>query len=66
MPKKKTPIKRVTLSVRLTQQVKSLVEDVAYMEGLTASEWVRILVMEELKRRGVLKAQPLEMQLEEG
>lgn len=65
MPGRKNTLKRNTLSIRVTPYVKRLIEDVAYMEGLTASEWVRMIIVRELKNRGVLKAIPLEEQFEE-
>ncbi len=65
MSRKKAFLKSVTLSVRVTPYVKDLIETVARMEGFTASEWVRAVVVEELKKRGALKTMPLEAQLEE-
>jgi len=64
MPKKNNPIKSATLSVRVTPYVKELIESVAHMEGFTASEWVRVIIMKELKDRGALKMMHLEAQLE--
>ncbi|KPV64440.1 MAG: hypothetical protein AOA65_0972 [Candidatus Bathyarchaeota archaeon BA1] len=42
------------LSVRVTPRVKDIVAQVAQSEGVDVSEWLRNLIVGELKGRGVL------------
>ncbi|MHA1711900.1 MAG: hypothetical protein ACTSUS_07570 [Candidatus Freyarchaeota archaeon] len=39
------------LSVRVTSRIKEVVAQVAHSEGLDVSEWLRNLIVVELKRR---------------
>jgi len=56
MPVKRGKSGRKTelLSVRVTPRIKEIVAQVAHSEGLDVSEWLRNLIVVELKRRGSL------------
>jgi len=55
MSKKRLFLKKETLNIRISPRIKRLIEQVALSEGLAASEWVRILIINELRKRGVLR-----------
>lgn len=55
MSRKRLMLKKDTLNIRISPRIKRLIEQVAYSEGLAASEWVRILIINELRRRGALR-----------
>jgi predicted HicB family RNase H-like nuclease len=46
--------KNVSLSVRVTPRLREIVVQVAHSEGLDVSEWLRNVIIEELKKRGAL------------
>ena len=54
MPKTDSETKAALLTTRVTPQIKEVVEQQSSREGLTASEWLRNLVIEELKRENLL------------
>lgn len=54
MPRIKSQVKRSSIYVRLTKNIKDLVVYQASQEGITPSEWVRNLIIKELKERKVL------------
>ena len=54
MPKIEGDIKGALLCTRVTPVIKEAVQRESQMEGLTTSEWLRNLVVKELKERGVL------------
>jgi hypothetical protein len=54
MPKTDSETKAALLTTRVTPQIKDVVEQQASREGLTSSEWLRNLVIEELKRESLL------------
>ena len=66
MSRKRLMLKKDTLNIRISPRIKRLIEQVAYSEGLAASEWVRILIINELRRRGVLRKIQVPPGLEEG
>jgi len=47
-------LKKDILNVRISPRIKRLIEQVAFSEGLAASEWVRNLIINELRKRGVM------------
>lgn len=49
MPRTRGDTKSELLCTRLTPSIKDAVEGVAAREGLTSSEWVRGLILRELK-----------------
>ena len=52
--RKKAPHKTEVVAVRLTPQLKRILEQLAYKEGLDLSAWIRNLLIKELKSRGIL------------
>ena len=56
MPRKfaYSPVKRATISVRLAPSIKDVLTQVAHTEGLDVSEWLRDLILNELRRREAL------------
>jgi hypothetical protein len=54
MPKTDSETKAALLTTRVTPQIKNVVEQQASREGLTSSEWLRNLVIRELKREDLL------------
>lgn len=46
--------KEVLLATRVTPHIKDLVQSAAYREGLYVSQWLRLLIINELKRRNML------------
>jgi len=48
--------KTTQLSVRVTPRIKEIVVQVANNEGLDVSEWLRSLIVAELRRRNALPA----------
>ena len=55
MPKIEGDAKADLLCTRVTPIIKEAVVHESHMEGLTASEWLRNLIVKELKERGVLQ-----------
>jgi len=54
LPKKRRNIKTVTLNIRISPHIKRLIDQVAFSEGMATSEWVRNLIVNDLRKRGVL------------
>lgn len=54
MPKTEVDLRGKLLCTRVTQAIKEAVVNESQMEGLTPSEWLRNLVVKELKERGAL------------
>ncbi len=54
MPRSKGVHKEALISTRVVSKIAEAVEDAANAEGLTVSEWVRNLIIKELKDRGLL------------
>jgi len=55
MPMKNSDLKSAILVTRVTPRVKDIIEREARAEGLDVSEWIRNLIIEELKKREVLR-----------
>ena len=49
--------KTILVATRVTPRIKELVEQMAYREGLNVSEWVRNIIINELKRTQMLSNQ---------
>ena len=56
MPKIKAESKGELLCTRVTQIIKEAIIHESQVEGLTASEWLRNIVIKELKERGALQS----------
>ena len=56
MPMKNSDLKSELLVTRVTPRVKDIIEHEARAEGMDVSEWTRSIIIEELKRRGALRA----------
>jgi hypothetical protein len=54
MPRTESETKDALLTTRVTPQIKEVVEQQASREGLTGSEWLRNLVIKELKNENLL------------
>lgn len=54
MPRTESETKESLLTTRVTPQIKEVVEQQASREGLTPSEWLRNLVIKELKSENLL------------
>ena len=54
MPQKTRPPKNMLLATRITPKVRDSVVQLAQREGLNVSEWLRNLIIMELKRADVL------------
>jgi hypothetical protein len=52
---KKRVTKNVIISTRINTRIYENVKQVAYLEGLSISEWLRKIVLSELKRNGMLQ-----------
>lgn len=52
MPKSSSLRKTEIIATRVTSQIKDIIESEARREGLDISEWLRNLVIEELRKRG--------------
>jgi len=51
MPKSKAGLKTTLISTRVTPDVKAKLLKEALAEGLTISEWIRVLIISETGRR---------------
>ncbi|MFQ6076532.1 MAG: hypothetical protein ACE5OY_03275 [Candidatus Bathyarchaeia archaeon] len=58
MPKSRSGLKEELVSTRVTPEIKSTILSQAQREGLTISEWLRNLVISELKARNLLPRAP--------
>jgi hypothetical protein len=54
LPKKTGTPKNVLLATRVTPRIRDIVVQMAHREGLNVSEWLRNLIIGELKRNQVL------------
>ena len=54
MPQKTRPPKNMLLATRITPRIRDSVVQMAQREGLNVSEWLRNLIIMELKRADVL------------
>ncbi len=54
MPKKTGTPKNVLLATRVTPMIRDIVEQMSQREGLNVSEWLRNLIISELKRSQAL------------
>jgi len=54
MPRKSSNPKIVLIATRVTPKIKSIIAQMAYREGLSVSEWLRNLIVVELKRNEAL------------
>jgi len=63
MPRVKSP-KNATVAFKAEPRIAGLVSQAASSEGMNVSEWIRTLMVEELKRRGLLPTTtpPLEVE----
>ncbi len=55
MPKTSYDAKTSLVATRVTPYIKEIIEQQASREGLTASEWVRNLIIKELKAENLLQ-----------
>ncbi len=69
MPQKTGPPKNMLLATRVTPRIRDIVVQMAQREGLNVSEWMRNLIIMELKRAEtlptVLRAPIIRMELNE-
>lgn len=69
MPQKTGTPKNVLLATRVTPRIRDIVVQMAHREGLNVSEWLRNLIISELKRNEALptliRAPNFRMELEE-
>jgi hypothetical protein len=56
MPMKNSDNKSELLATRVTPRLKDIIVHEARAEGLDVSEWMRNVLIDELKRRGALRA----------
>ena len=54
MPRKSLNPKTVLIATRVTPQIKEIIAQMAYREGLSVSEWLRNLIVVELKKNEAL------------
>ena len=54
MPRKSSNPKTVLIATRVTPRIKKIISQMAYREGLSVSEWLRNLIVVELKRNEAL------------
>ena len=54
MPRKNGIPKNILLATRVTPRIRDIVIQMAHREGLNVSEWLRNLIIRELKRNEVL------------
>ncbi len=55
MPKTRSETKEAVIYLRVTNPIKELVKHQAAQEGISPSEWLRKLVIEELRERHALQ-----------
>jgi hypothetical protein len=69
MPQKSGTPKNVLLATRVTPRIRDIVVQMAHREGLNTSEWLRNLIINELKRNealpNVIKTPNFKLELEE-
>lgn len=54
MPRKNGIPKNILLATRVTPRIRDIIIQMAHREGLNVSEWLRNLIISELKRNEVL------------
>jgi len=54
MPRKSSNPKTVLIATRVTPKIKKIIAQMAYREGLSVSEWLRNLIVVELKKNEAL------------
>jgi hypothetical protein len=54
MPRKSSNPKTVLIATRVTPKIKSIMTQMAHREGLSVSEWLRNLIVMELKKNDAL------------
>ncbi len=54
MPRKSLNPKTVLIATRVTPKIKNIIAQMAYREGLSVSEWIRNLIVVELKKNEAL------------
>ena len=54
LPKIKSNAKNAFVYIRVTNAIKDIITYQAAKEGITPSEWIRALIIKELKERGTL------------
>jgi len=54
MPRKSSNPKTVLIATRVTPKIKKIIVQMAYREGLSVSEWLRNLIVVELKKNEAL------------
>ena len=69
MPQKSGTPKNVLLATRVTPRIRDIVVQMSHREGLNVSEWLRNLIISELKRNealpNVIRASNLKLELDE-
>ena len=55
MPKTESDTKESLMCTRVTPYIKEIIEQQASREGLTPSEWIRNLIIKELKNENLLQ-----------
>jgi len=69
MPQKSGTPKNVLLATRVTPRIRDIVVQMSQREGLNVSEWLRNLIINELKRNealpNVIRAPNLKLELDE-
>lgn len=69
MPRKTGTPKNVLLATRVTPRIRDIVVQMAQREGLNVSEWLRVLIINELKRNSalpnVIRAPNVRLELED-
>lgn len=55
MPKTESDAKDALVCTRVTPYIKEIIEQQASREGLTPSEWIRNLIIKELKNENLLQ-----------
>ncbi|MFH2111129.1 MAG: hypothetical protein ABIJ47_07730 [Candidatus Bathyarchaeota archaeon] len=69
MPQKSGTPKNVLLATRVTPRIRDIVVQMAHREGLNTSEWLRNLIIGELKRNealpNVIRAPNLKLEFDE-
>jgi hypothetical protein len=69
MPQKSGTPKNVLLATRVTPRIRDIVVQMSHREGLNVSEWLRNLIISELKRNealpNVIRAPNLKLELDE-
>ncbi len=56
MPRTKSKVKDNSVYVRVTKTIKEQIEYQASQEGVTSSEWLRNIIIKELRERNALPA----------